>query len=90
MNLRDFIERFIEKNTLIRVHTPTSSGHKEVIPLTMEWELLKTNNHLLESTVIGVTDILHPQHPEAVNIVVTELTMNKIEEFITSVFMDRL
>jgi len=71
MILKDFINEFIEPNTLIRLQYKVNDGHIEVMPDSnpvMEWEI--KNTAFAEKKVIGVTDILYLQHKEAVNIVI--------------------
>lgn len=72
MKLKEFIEKFVEKNTLIRLWYKIKGGHKQIdgeTP-TMEWALVKGKYKNRE--VVGVTDILvlHSQYAEAVNIVI--------------------
>ena len=75
MNVKDFIENFIEHNTLIRLWYKTGTGHEEVItgdkPM-MEHQLIKSNFAARE--VVGVTDIYyHKSHyVEAVNLIKSE------------------
>lgn len=68
MKLKKFIEKFVEKNTLIRLQYKIAGGHTEVPDgFKMEWWLVKGPyaNH----QVVGVTDIAYGGHyPEAVNI----------------------
>lgn len=68
MVLKEFIERFVEKNTLVRLWYKAPGGHDQVsYPVCMEWELVKSE--YATRKVIGVTDILCPgSHIEAVNI----------------------
>lgn len=82
MKLREFIENFVCKNTLIRLWYKTSSGHRVACPgvegiVEMEWKVLKghgPNGKFLNNQVVGVTDILvtDSHYPEAVNIVIEE------------------
>jgi len=77
MKVIEFVETFIEPNTLVRLWYKLPKGedgqHKEVIegdkPM-MEWEFIKSEYK--DSTVIGVTDILYLKSPyiEAVNLVI--------------------
>lgn len=72
MELKEFIEEFVEPNTLIRLLYKIKGGHKEVCGDNpkMEWEL--KNSEYANKKVIGVTDIVYRQShfPEAVNIVI--------------------
>ena len=73
MKLKDFIEQFIESNTLIRLWYKIEGGHEQVGEgkTKMEWKLLK-ESEFLGNEVIGVTDILvlGSHDSEAVNIVI--------------------
>lgn len=70
MTLKQFIENFVEPNTLIRLQYKLKDGHEEVDGDNpqMEWEL-KTSKYA-NRKVIGVTDILYlkSNYQEAVNI----------------------
>jgi len=78
MCLKEFIAKFVCRNTLIRLWTPVKGGHKmlseEENSVCMEWELLqdkvwqsKYNNFI----VVGVKDIIvNDFYKEAVNIVI--------------------
>lgn len=76
--LRDFIELFVCKNTVVRLWTPHKCGHKMIVnssgrEVCMEWELLKGSveqSKYNNCTVRGVTDILCETYREAVNIVI--------------------
>jgi len=72
MKLKEFIEKFVEKNTLVRLWYKEKSGHRQVIESDkpkMEWDLAR--GEFKDREVIGVTDILVTGHySEAVNIVI--------------------
>lgn len=73
MILKEFIEQFIEKNTLIRLQYKIKGGHEEVTPNSipiMEWELKESEYS--NRKVIGITDILYKNkhHSEAVNLTI--------------------
>lgn len=72
MKLKEFIEAFVEPNTLIRLQYKIKGGHEEVLPVAnpkMEWELRESK--YADREVVGVTDILYRGHyPEAVNLVI--------------------
>ena len=72
MNLEEFIEKFVQHNTLIRLqydlkdtgyHEQVDDGKPE-----MEWKLKK--GKFRDREVIGITDILYGTYQEAVNIVI--------------------
>lgn len=73
MKVKEFVEQFIERNTLVRLWYNTKGGHEEVIegdkPM-MEWELEKCEYQ--DNNVVGVTDIqyLNSRYNEAVNLVI--------------------
>lgn len=77
MTLKEFIEKFVCKNTVIRLWTEYKGGHKMIHnadeEVSMEWQALKGESFqsaFLDREVIGVTDILCETHREAVNIVI--------------------
>ena len=78
MILKDFIEEFVEPNTLIRLWKKIKGGHQPLFDSTdmveMEWRIKKGEGiykGLEDSPVVGVTDILvKGNYTEAVNIVI--------------------
>lgn len=77
MTLKEFIEKFVCKNTLIRLWTEHKGGHKMIHcgdeEVSMEWQTLKGESFqsaFLDREVIGVKDILCETHIDAVNIVI--------------------
>jgi len=80
MKLKEFVKKFVCKNTLIRLWVPTEGGHEMMVQdnrsVCMNWELLQENtwqSKCLDHEVIGVTDIVcHDRYKEAVNIVIKE------------------
>lgn len=79
MILKDFIEQFVEPNTLIRLQYKTRSGHEHVGDNNypeMEWKL--KDSEYANHQVVGVTDILYHEscHSEAVNIVIERKAEN--------------
>ena len=73
MELKEFIEKFVCPNTLIRLQYDIQGGHEEVVKgdkPQMEWQL--KGGKFSDREVIGVTDILYPKshYSEAVNIVI--------------------
>ena len=69
MKLHEFINKWICKNSIVRIWIPIEEGHKLIIGPCMEWEILKNENHN-NFEVIGVTDIVCDECSEAINIVV--------------------
>lgn len=85
MKLKEFLEKFICRNTLVRLWYKDGSGHIMITndeerhklenAVCMEWELLDSKawqRIYLDNEVIGVTDIVvHDSfYKEAVNIVI--------------------
>lgn len=81
MQLGEFIEKFIERNSLIRlVYKNETSGYKTVQKtwedICMEWKVLKGehgNNDYINHKVLGIASIATGGHyPETINIVIEE------------------
>ena len=84
MTLKDFINRFVCKNTLVRLWKPVKGGHQMLYTIDvslaggtadvcMDWQLLSGGvwqSKYADNKVIGVTDIVVDTYREAVNIVV--------------------
>lgn len=78
MKLYEFVDKFICKNTLIRLWKPIKGGHEMIHKngnsVCMEWELLKNSvwqSEYNNCEVVGVTDIgVDDFYREAVNIVI--------------------
>lgn len=71
MTLHDFIEKFIAKNTMIRLWKNIDNSSRLMLTdeAVMEWEALRIKE-LSDIEVIYITDILCERDVEAVNIVV--------------------
>lgn len=76
MNLHEFIEKYIARNTIIRLWKPETKGkpYGSKVMLTeekgtMEWEVLDIPE-LKDIPVIHITDIVCDKSREAVNIVI--------------------
>lgn len=85
MKLKNFVERYVCRNTLIRLWEPCVNGYKMIFredltkpnnidEVCMEWELLQRKHWLsdyLYRDVVGVTDIVvQGPYSEAINIVI--------------------
>lgn len=82
MTLDKFIENFVCRNTTIRLWQVQEDGTHTVVrdewdenrrSWFMEWEMFKNDSFLnlyAGAKVMGVTDILDLEHPDAVNIVI--------------------
>lgn len=78
MELWEFIERYVYKNTILRIWSENEDGTKQLLwdghqEWCMEWQIL--NNECYQSKykfcrIIGVTDILCDTCCEAVNLVI--------------------
>ena len=89
MELKEFVEKFICKNSLIRLWYPCDGGHEMVIPddkksVCMEWKITKcmgVYKKYLTHKVIGVTDIdTNGCFPEAINIVIEKIELDDWRE----------
>ena len=71
MKLHDFIEKFIARNTMIRLWKNIDSTSRLMLTdeAVMEWETLRIKE-LSDTEVICITDIVCERDREAVNIVV--------------------
>jgi hypothetical protein len=91
MKLGEFIEKYIEKNCLIRLVHKCKGGHKIALDnwddVSMEWEVIKgkgKNRHYINNKVFGITSIAtRGAYAESINIVIEEMeTQPFIEEVI--------
>lgn len=83
MKLGEFIQNFIQPNSLVRLlYRDEDGGYRTVLEdwnfVSMEWEILKSksdNRHYINNKVIGIKDILVHKCPysEAINIVIEKL-----------------
>lgn len=86
MTLFEFIKAFVRPNTLLRLWVEIGGQahyylHDEETGsnVTMEWAILDGSSWASEYSncnVIGVTDILCSEHPDAVNIVIDRRDFN--------------
>lgn len=87
MRLKEFLQNFVEPNTLIRLVYKTKEGHVTVgenwDEVSMEWKIIKGEGiykDYVDNFVIGITDILCNGHySEAVNIVISEDRLSDIK-----------
>lgn len=85
MILKEFIENFVCKNSLIRLWYPVKGGHEMVIDdVSMEWEIIKGKGiyrKFVNNNVIGITDILvMGDYKEAINIVIEKIHLSDFRE----------
>lgn len=86
MKLNEFIEKFIEHNSIVRLLYNDKSGHRIVHQswedVSMEHEILKgkgKNRHYINNEVVSICSIITGGHyPEAINIVIEELETQPI------------
>ena len=91
MIIKKFIHSFVTSNTLIRLWYPDGFNYVMSGKIAMEHELVRDIN-FSELCVIGVTDILvRDNYPEAVNIVVERMDLDKIREIkLNSLIVDKI
>jgi hypothetical protein len=93
MKLEEFIEKFIQPNSLVRLlHRDEDGGYKTILEdwncVSMEWEISQgksDNRHYINNNVIGIKDIIVYKCPysEAINIVIEKLDPQpQVEEVI--------
>lgn len=89
MKLKEFAESFVCRNSLIRLWYPVLGGGHSMVAkgdgrsVCMEWELIKGEGLYklyVDHEVIGVTDILCDDSPEAINIVIEEWPLDMMRE----------
>ena len=88
MKLTEFIEQFIEHNSLIRLLYKEKGGHKIVLndwnEVSMEHEILNNKGKyksFKNHEVLGITSILAPgPYSEAINIVIKEIDIKDIRK----------
>ncbi len=93
MLLKEFIEKFISKNSLVRLVYPHQGGHKIVLDVwddvSMEWEILKgkgKNRHYINNNVLGIASIgMNCNYREAINIVIERLENQPVVDEIVDV-----
>lgn len=82
MKLKEFIEKYISRNSLIRLwrNNDEDKCREMVTPdAVMEWEILKLTDKITSCEVLYVTDIWCEKCPEAINIVLkTDLTRDDV------------
>ncbi len=90
MKLGEFIDKFVARNTLVRLWKPMDANrpYGDKIMLTqkgclMEWEIMKIPALAVTPDVLFVTDIVCNKDREAVNIVVrTDYTPEDVDKMI--------
>lgn len=102
MRLKDFIDNFVCRNSLIRLWTPIKGGHKLLCrdtskgfeDVTMEWEILDGSSWqsiYKYNEVIGIKDILVDGfYREAINIVIKTEIKEKDSNMLELTFEEEL
>jgi hypothetical protein len=95
MQLKEFLENFIEHNSVVRLVYKDKSGHRIVHDswndVSMEHQILKgkgKDRHYINNKVLGICSILvHGAFPEAINIVIEELENQPMVEEVHEDFL---
>jgi hypothetical protein len=88
MTLKEFIEEYIQHNSLVRVLYKNPGGHKIVLndwdDVDMDWKIVKGEGKYaayVNHKVLGVTSILvRGPYSEAINIVIEEIPLDELRD----------
>ena len=87
MKLKEFIDNFIEHNSIIRLLYKCPGGHKVVLndwsDVSMDWKTSWGKGiyaDYINHEVIGVASILCSKYPDAINIVIEEIPVDMIRD----------
>ena len=88
MTLKEFINEYIEHNSLVRVLYKNPGGHKLVLndwnEVAMDWEIVKGKGKYapyINHKVLGIASILvRGPYPESINIVIEEIPKDVLRE----------
>ena len=88
MELKEFIDKYIEHNSLVRVLYKHKGGHKVVLndwdDVAMDWEIVKGQGKYapyINHKVLGIASILvRGPYSEAVNVVIEEIPLDELRE----------
>lgn len=88
MTLKDFINEYVEHNSLVRVLYKNPGGHKLVLDdwndVAMDWEIVKGQGKYaayINHKVLGVASILTGgTYPESINIVIEEIPLDELRD----------
>ncbi len=83
MELKEFIESFIRRNSIIRLWYPNKSGHEMATEeVSMEWSVLRGDSafkRFENHKVLGIASICTGgSYPEAINIVIERIPLDEI------------
>ena len=88
MRLKEFIENYIEHNSLVRLLYKHKGGHKIILndwnDVSMEWEIIKGKGKYsayINHKVLGIASIsVRGSCSEAINIVIEEIPLVELRE----------
>ncbi len=88
MTLKEFIENYIQPNSLVRVLYKNPGGHKLVLndwdDVAMDWEIVKGKSKYapyINHEVLGIASIsVRGPYPESINIVIKEIPLDELRE----------
>jgi hypothetical protein len=88
MTLKEFINEYIEHNSLVRVLYKIPVGHKLILndwdEVSMDWEIVKGEGKYapyINHKVLGIASILTGgPYPESINIVIEEIPLDELRE----------
>lgn len=88
MTLKEFINEYVEGNSLVRVLYKNPGGHKTVLNdwdiVAMDWEIVRGQgpySPYINHKVLGVASILTGgPYPESINIVIEEIPLDELRE----------
>ena len=88
MTLKDFINEYVESNSLVRLLYKNPGGHKTVLNdwdiVAMDWEIVRGQgpySPYINHKVLYVASILvRGPYSESINIVIEEIPLDKLRE----------
>lgn len=88
MTLKEFINEYIQPNSLVRVLYKIPVGHKLILndwdEVAMDWEIVKGEGKYapyINHKVLGIASILTGgPYPESINIVIEEIPLDELRE----------
>lgn len=84
MKLKEFMDKFICPNSLVRLLKKLDDGHGYIMltpEAVMDWEITGLSEKIISCEVVHITDVFCETYREAINIVInTNLSSNDIKE----------
>ena len=84
MKLKEFINKFICPNSLVRLLKKLDDGYGYIMltpEAVMDWEITGLSEKIISCEVVHITDVFCETYREAINIVInTNLSSNDIKE----------